>query len=482
MTLLLGLDIGTTATKGVVIAPDGRVVARASRPSDLSSRRPGWAEEDPEQWWVNVVELCRQLGSTRDIAAVGVSGMVPCVIALDARGEPLRPSIQQNDARAAAEIDELRGRLDEERVLARTGSGITQQSVGPTLLWLQRHEPEVWAATATIQGSYDHVVLRLTGEAGVELNWALESGLYDLHRGTWAEDVLQACGCDPALLPPVRRPEDVVGKVTAEAARETSLNEGTPVVAGAADHVAAAFASGVVADGDLLIKLGGAGDILMATERPVIDRRLFLDHHLIPQMWMPNGCMASSGSLLGWFRDNLAPNASLEELDAAAAASRPGSRGILALPYFLGEKTPVHDPRARGAFVGLHLGHTRADLFRSLLEAVAFGFRHHIDVFAENGMVPTKVRVADGGSRSRLWVSILAGALARPVERVEVEDASALGAAFVAGVGTGVFASWREIERFVRVRDVIDPADTAVYDETYRRYRALYPALREVLA
>ncbi|CAN5502881.1 FGGY family carbohydrate kinase [soil metagenome] len=480
MSLLLGIDIGTTATKAIVLDSEGGVLAQAERPVTLHSDHPGWAEEDVDEWWRNVAALCRELASGREIAAVGVSGMVPCVVLQDEDGTPLRPSIQQNDARATAEISELAGQLAGARVLERTGSAITQQSVAPTVRWLQRNEPETWLRTRTIAGSYDTIVRQLTGERSVEMNWALESGLYDLETSDWAADILAMVDLDPALLPPVRRPDEIVGEVRPLAAEATGLPLGTPVVAGSADHVASAFAAGLVREGDLLVKLGGAGDILLTTDQPLLDRRLYLDFHLRPGLYLPNGCMATSGSFIRWFQARMANGESLARLDAEAASSNPGAGGVVALPYLLGEKTPLHDPEARGAFTGLSLATTRGDLFRAVLEGIAFGFRHHLDVFAELGQVPHRVRVTNGGARSRLWTQVTADVLGVPLETLTAHAGSALGAAFAAGVGVGAFPDWDAIERFVRVGEVIHPRDHEAYEGPYRIFRALYPALREV--
>lgn len=481
MSLLLGIDVGTTATKSALLDPDRGLVAEAERPVSLHSPHSGWAEEDTADWWRNVCELARELAADRDVAAVGVSGMVPCVILLDERGRPLRPSIQQNDARAVEEIAVLRGRLAGSRVLERTGSPVTQQSVGPTLMWLAAREPDAWGRARTILGSYDYVNFRLTGRLGVEANWALESGFYDLETGGWAEDLVAAAGADPALLPPVRRPDEVVGHVTPEAAGETGLAAGTPVVAGSADHVASAFAAGILDEGDLLVKLGGAGDVLLVDDEPLVDERLYLDFHLVPGKYLPNGCMAASGSLIRWFQSELASGAPLEQLDREAEETEPGAGGIVALPYFLGEKTPINDPTARGAFVGLHLGVRRGHVFRAVLEAIAFGFRHHVDVFIERGRRPTRVRVTNGGARSGLWTQITADVLGMPLEKLRSQGGSAVGAAFVAGMGAGAFSDWHEIERFVHVGGVVEPRNHEAYEAPYRTYRALYPALKEVV-
>jgi xylulokinase len=483
--LLLGIDIGTTATKAILADPEGRVVAEDSATSCLHSPRPGWAEEDPSEWWQNVCQLVpgliREAKASKDaIAAVGVSGMVPTLICLNTRGAPLRPSIQQNDARAIDEIEELKRKLAEAEILERTGSPVTQQSIGPKVLWLRRHEPEVVGETAAICGSYDFVVRRLLGGGrSTEANWALESGLYDLKTESWAPDICAASATEESWLGDVRWPSEVVGEVGSEEA--TGLRPGTPVVAGSADHVASAFSAGVLEEGDLLVKLGGAGDILFASEEPVVDERLFLDYHLASGKYLPNGCMAASGSVIRWFQEHLAGGASLEVLDREAEEAGVGAGGIVALPYFLGEKTPINDPRARGTFVGLHLGHRRGHLYRAILEAIAFGFAHHVEVLREQGLEPRRVRVTNGGSRSRVWKRIVADVLGLPLESILQHPGSSLGAAFAAGMGVGVFEEWAEIERFVRVDERIEPNEEnhLRYKEIYRIYRSLYPALEQ---
>jgi xylulokinase len=482
MSLLLGLDIGTTATKGLLLDSEQGVVAVGERASDLHSPHPGWAEEDPRQWLDNVYSLCHELAPSGKVDAVGVAGMVPCVILLDDEGTPLRMSIQQNDARAVDEIVELQELLSSSRILERTGSAITQQSVAPTILWLRRNEPDRFARARHVLGSYDFINFALTGQPGVEANWALESGLYDLELQAWAADVAEAAGLDLSLLGSIQHADKVAGRVTRDASHASGLMEGTPVIGGAADHVASAFASGNNATDDLFVKIGGAGDILLATKEPLIDSRLYLDFHIIPGMFMPNGCMATSGSAVRWFEAELACGDGLRELDEAAARVEPGAGGVICLPYFLGEKTPLNHPQARAAFVGLHLGHTRANMFRALLEGVAYGFRHHTDVFAELGHPPARVRVGDGGSKSVLWTQIIADILERQVDVVDDHGGAALGVAYAAGVATGEIEGWTQIEEFVRVKRTVDPEPKPVYREGYRRYRALYPHLKEALA
>ena len=477
---LLGIDVGTTATKLIVVSDQGRIAAEASRPSTLHAPRSTWAEEDPQQWWGNVCALVPEVLDKAGlkptgIAAIGICGMVPALVLLDAEGNLLRPAILMNDARAVGEIAEQRRATAGADVLARTGSAITQQSIGPKLLWLRRHEPDVLRRTAHVMGSYEYIACRLTGACTVERNWALESGLFDLHTEDWDDGLLRLARAERALLGELHWPAEIIGTVTREAGRATRLAEGTPVVAGSADHVASAFSAGLRQQGDLLVKLGGSGDLLFALDRAETDHRLYLDYHVIPGKFLINGCMASSGSLIRWFRDQFAPHSEYAELDAEAASLPAGAGGLILLPYFLGEKTPLNDPLARGTLVGLTLAHTRAHVFRAVLEGISFGFLHHLEVLAERQHVPARGRVTNGGAHSALWRQITADVLGLPLEVIAHHPGSSLGAAFVAGKGAGVFTDWGDIEKFVEVRGVIRPDP-----ENHERYRTLFKIYREI--
>ena len=483
--MLVGLDLGTTAVKAVVLDPDRGLLAADSLPNAPVSPQPGWSEQDAATWLDNALALipcvCAAAGiEPSAIAAVGVAGCVPCVVPLGDDDRPLRPALLYNDARAHAEIDELTAELSGARVLQRTGAGITQQSVGPKLRWLQRHEPGVWARTRRVAGSYDWLAGQLAEVAFSERNWALEGGLYDLGSGAYAADLCAAAGVTGELFGPIRDPSDVVGGVSAPVAAATGLRSGIPVVAGLADHVASAFGAGLARHGDLLVKLGGSVDVLACSDRPLLDDRLYLDAHPAPGLWLPNGCMASGGSGLRWFQRELAAGAALEALDSEAAATPPGAGGIVVLPYLLGEKTPVNDPLARGAIAGLRADHGRGHVFRALLEGFAYGVRHHLEVLAEHGLAPQRARVTNGGASSALWKQIVADVTGLVLEPVIDHPGSALGAAFAAGMGSGAFTAWSDVARFVTLAEPVLPraGNAEVYDEGYHAYRALYEAIK----
>lgn len=476
----VGIDIGTTGIKTVLLDTLGGIVATASRENALHSPAPGFAEADTDQWYDNIIDSIREMVTTSGVdpqlvAAVATSGMVPAVIPVDDTGKPLRRAILQNDARAHREVTVLGATLSAVDLVTLTGSALTQQSVAPTTVWLRDHEPEVYARTAHWVGSYDWVLSALGAPVHVEQNWALESGLFTIDGDT-ADVVLDAAALDAATLPEVRRPGTVVGELSRKAAELTGLRAGTALVVGGADHVLSAFAAGVNEPGDALVKLGGAGDILVASDTKVVDERLYLDAHPVPGHWLPNGCMATSGSLIRWFQA-LTGGLELSALDDEAADRRPAE--VLCLPYFLGEKSPIHDPDLRGAFAGMHLGHTRADMYRSVLEAIAFGFRHHVDVFREIGVPLTRVMITNGGSKSTLWKQIHADVLGLEMHPVRGHPGASLGAAVIAAIGVGALDDWSDAARFITLDPpyVPDTARRAAYDTAYATWRDLGSAM-----
>lgn len=477
--LLAGFDLGSSGVKAVLLDPEHGIVASSSREVALFSDHPGWAEASPEEWWRTVCALSAELMasagvSSSQIRAVAVTGMVPAILVSDAEGRPLRRAILQNDARAVEEIRELDEALVGLDLLRLTGSVLSQQSVAPTVMWLARHEPLVWAETASIQGSYDWLARRLGAEPHVENNWALESGLYHLDLSPLAA-VREATELAWPELLPVWMSGSVAGSLSAAAAQETGLREGTPIVVGGADHVLSAYGAGLSSQGDCLVKLGGAGDILIVSDEVFLDPRLYLDSHTIPGKWLPNGCMATSGSLLRW-EQALFDGAALVDLDRAASTSTPGA--LLTLPYFLGEKTPLHDPDLRGVIVGLNLATTRGDIHRSFLEAIAYGFKSHVEVFAEGGLRIGRIRVTNGGSRSRLWREILADVLDRDLVSLVDFPGASYGAAVLAGVGVGLIDDWSYVEGALEESDVVapNPRHVALYEERYQEFLGLTEA------
>jgi xylulokinase len=471
--LLLGIDIGSSGLKAVLLDPARGIEASQRYDVALYTDHSGWAEADTGEWWralcAVVPKLLSDANATNvDVAGVAVSGMVPAVICLDESGRVVRRAILQSDARATHEIREIGEKLDDLDLLGLTGSVLSQQSVAPTALWLARHEPDVWATTRFIVGSYDWMAYALGAESHVEHNWAIESGLYKLDTEPLSA-VQEATGVAWPTLLGVKQPGDVVGEVSAKASEATGLRAGTPIVVGGADHVLSAYGAGLVHEGEALLKLGGSMDILVVSDEIFLDSRLYLDRHPISGKWIPNGCTATSGSLLRW-EQSIFDHVALDELDHAAAMSQPGA--LLALPFFLGEKTPLHDPDLRGGLLGLNLTTTRGDIHRSFLEGIAYSARLHFEVFKDRGLDLRSIRITNGGSKSRLWREILADVLNRDLTSVIDHPGASYAAAVIAGIGTGLITDWSYVISGLEEGETISPNldYVALYDERYHQY------------
>jgi len=482
-SLILGVDIGSSGLKAVLLDVEKGICATVSENLVLYNENTGWAEADTNEWWQSLCSAIPKLIAeakckNSDISAVAISGMVPAVVISDENGRSLRRAILQNDARATSEIAELAKKLEGLDLLSLTGSILTQQSVAPTALWLSRNESEIWKQTKFISGSYDWMAMRLGARPHVERNWAIESGLYGWDKQP-IDGVIKATNISwPDLLAPLD-PGSQVGEVSKAAAIETGLQAGTAIYVGGADHVLSAYGAGLNSHGDCLVKLGGAGDILAVSDDFFIDARLYLDAHPIPGKWLPNGCMATSGSLLRW-EQKLLNGIDLVTLDGEAQISEPGA--LLALPYFLGEKSPLHDPNLRGVISGLHLGTTRGDIHRSFLEAIAYGFKQHFQIFAERGLIVKSPKVTNGGSKSRLWREILADVLDKKLTSIINHPGASFGASVVAGIGSGAISDWSYVDGALEKGEVIEPneGNTARYQERYEMYLELQKSTREI--
>ncbi len=497
MNYIIGLDIGTTSTIGILLSLPNKIISQASRPVTLNSPFPGWAEEDPNKWWENVVEIIVELMSKAKVApkqirAIGTTGMLPAVVLLDCEGKVLRPSIQQSDGRCGEQIRELKSELIESDFIKKTGNGINQQLVAAKLRWVEKHEPEVFTRIETVFGSYDFINWKLTGKKAVEQNWALEAGFVDTTTGLISNELIAIAHINPTAVPRKIISHSILGNINEDAASATGLTKNTLVVGGAADHIASAYVAGVTQPGDVLLKFGGATDIMIATDKLQPDPRMFLDLHLIPGLYMPNGCMASGGSALNWFIDKFAQaekdNArslglSLHQyLDKIAAEIPPGASGVQIIPYFLGEKTPLHDPDARGIIHGVSLSHDLRHFWRALLEGFGYAFRHHIEVFNEMGHTTTRFFASDGGANSHLWMQICADILQRPIQLMTGHPGSCLGAAWMAVIGSEISDDWYGVKAFISYGKLIepDPENAELYNEGYRVFRHTYEALVDV--
>lgn len=470
--LVLGLDIGTASSKAVLCSPDGTIVARAAREHGVSMPRPGWFEHDAEAtWWEDVRALCSELlaGRAERVAAVCVSGIGPCVVPCDEAGRPLRPAILYGvDTRADAEVAELTERLGAEAIRARGGSALSSQALGPKLLWLRRHEPETWERTRRWHMASSFAVERLTGEWVLDHHSASQCDpLYDLAANGWSTDwAEEVVGALP--LPRLAWPAEVVGTVHAEGAAATGIPAGTPVAAGTIDAWAEAVSAGVRAPGQLMVMYGSTMFFVAGSEHPARSAGIWTTTGVDPGTLTQAAGTATSGSITGWLRDLVGGD--YTELTAEAAAVEPGSDGLVALPYFAGERTPVPDAQARGVIAGLTLRHGRGHLYRAVLEATAYAARHNLEALELESV--ERVAAVGGGAGSELWVQIVSD-----VSGVEQEiPAETIGAAYgdarlaaEAGGLAETGGSWSRTASVVAP----DPERRERYDTLYRLYREL---------
>lgn len=480
--LVLGVDIGTGSTKAVLARADGTVVATAVRAHEGAMRmpRPDHAEMDADAvWWADVVAVCRELlVDGRTVAAVCVSGLGPCLLLTDAGGTPVRPAILYGiDGRATAEIAELEQTLGAEAVLARCGTALTTQAVGPKALWVRRHEPEVWARSARWFSASSFAAFRLSGEYVLDHHTASQSvPLYDTGTGAWATDWYDDV-MGHVEAPRLAWSGEVVGTVTPTAAAETGLAAGTPVCAGTVDAWAESYGAGVRRTGDLMLMYGSTMFFVQELDRPAPHPQLWNTRGVTPGSLSLAAGMSTSGSLTAWIRD-LTGGAPFETLAAEAAAVPPGSDGLLLLPYFAGERTPIFDTDARGVVAGLTLRHRRGHLYRAAYEGIAFGIRQILELL-DGEINPVRRLVAvGGGTQGGLWPQVVSDVTGRPQDVPRQTIGASYGDALLAAQGAGLVpadADWAEVATTVEP----DPRHTALYDELYAAYTALYPATRD---
>ncbi len=487
MGLVLGIDVSTTATKAILVDPEGTVRGIGTAEYGVSMPRPLWSEQDPGLWWAAAPSAIRAAlaaagAGGADVDAVGLTGQMHGAVLLDAAGGVLRPAILWNDQRTAAECDEIREAVGAERLIAISGNDALTGFTAPKLLWVRRHEPEVWARVAHVLLPKDYLRYRLTGDYAMDKADGSGTILFDLAARDWSAELLAALRLDPAALPPTYEGPEVTGTVSPAAADATGLRTGTPVVAGGGDQAANGVGVGAVAEGTVALSLGTSGVIFATTHAPLREPRgrVHAFCHAVPGRWHLMSVMLSAAGSLRWFRDALAPGEEFGALAGSAGEVEAAADGLFFLPYLSGERSPHPDPLARGAFVGLSLQHDRRHLARAVLEGVAFGLRDGLDLMVEAGMAqPAQIRASGGGLASPTWRQILADVLGAELVTTSTTEGAAFGAAILAAVGAGWFPDVpAAATALVRTQPAASPGPAkATYAEAHAAYRELYPAL-----
>lgn len=494
MGLILGIDIGTTGSKAVLIDQDGSSISSATTEYPTSMPYPLWSEQDPSDWWkATVSSIRRVLGDLngRNVDGVGLTGQMHGLVLLGNGGTVLRPCILWNDQRTGVQCAEITERIGSKKILELTGNPVLPGFTAPKIVWVRENEPEIYRKIAHALLPKDYVRYCLTGTFATEVSDASGTCLLDVKNRKWSDEMLDAIQIPHAWMPQVHESSVVSAVVSEEAAEETGLVQGTPVVGGGGDQAAQAVGSGIISEGLVSVTLGTSGVVFASSNsyRPEPEGRLHAFCHAVPQTWHLMGVMLSAAGSFRWFRDTLGQPEIVEAaakrvdvydlLTAQAAAAPAGSEGLLFLPYLSGERTPYPDPDARGVYFGLSLRHNRTHMIRAVLEGVAFGLRDCLELMRDLGLRIEQVRASGGGARSALWRQILADVFDSEIAILNIGEGAAYGAALLAGVGAGIYENVDEAcARTIRIVDKVEPsANAAVYADYYSIYRSLYGAL-----
>lgn len=499
--LLLGIDIGTYESKGVLTTPEGDVVAQYSLPHNLVLPKVGWVEHDAEKtWWGDFCELSLQLiqkanVKNGEIRAVGISAIGPDVLPIDENLNPLRMGILYGvDTRAYKEIDEMNQKYGEENIFNRTANCLSSQSVGPKILWIKKNEPEVHAETRWFVHASTYIVAKLTGRVVIDhLSAGCSVPLYNPSQKCWSEEF---CSDYISLnqLPEIVWSGEVAGHVTDEASKLTGLTSGTPVAVGTIDAAAEALSVGVTKPGEMMMMYGSTIFMIQVTDNESArDKRLWASPYLFKNTWCLLAGMSTSGSLTRWFRDNFSKELiELEKISGISAYSKlveeaadvaPGSDGLVILPYFSGERTPIMDPQAKGVFFGLNLMHTRGHLFRAVLEGMAFGVRQHVELFSSIGAKPKVIKSVGGGTKNQVWLQATSDISGVPQEVAPFTFGASYGDALLAGIAVGLVNDPESIREWQGASKVISANSNLleVYEPLFRIYCSLYDTTKSYM-
>ncbi len=489
MTLLLGLDIGTSGAKAALIDSHGKLLAWAGREYPIDAPQPGWAEQDPHVWLDAALASTRQVladsgADPKQVTGIGLDGQMHSLVCLGENGQPLRPAILWADQRSAAQVEWLRRQISTGQLAEWTGNPVAAGFMLPSWLWLREHEPDVAAKTRRLLLPKDEVRYRLTGQIGSEPSDASSTLLFDPHARRWSPEMLALAGLNPEQMPEVHPSAQVAGGLLDEMARACGLLPGTPVVYGAGDQAAQAFGNGVIDPGLLSCTIGTGGQLFAPLTAPIHDPRLRLHMfcHCLPGRWHQEAAILSAGLSLRWLRDNLWPFETYSAMADAAQAVEAAAEGLFFLPYLAGERTPHMDPSARAAFIGLGLNHQRPHLIRAVMEGVVFALRQGLELMEELGAPVERLLASGGATRHPLWLQLQANIFGRPVYPSQQQEVTAKGAAMLAGIGVGVYADGEDAVRTAVTPPgepvLPEPERVEMYQKGYEEYKKLYPALK----
>ncbi len=502
MGYYIGSDIGTTGTKTVVIDEKGKVLGSSTVEHPLSTPRPGWAEQDPADWWRTTVEsiraAVREAGVNKDdIRGIGLSGQMHGTVFLDESSKVLRPAILWCDQRTAEECDYITDRIGKQRVIRLTCNPVLTGFSAPKIIWLRNHEPEVYAKVKKVLLPKDYIRFLMTGELAGEVSDASGTSLFDVTNRKWSDEVLAELEIPKEWLPEIYESPVPSTKLTKAAAEELGLNPGTPVVGGGGDQAAGGVGNGIVREGLISSTIGTSGVVFASTDSPKLDEsaRVHTFCHAAPNTWHIMGVMLSAGGSFQWFRNVLGTEEMAEakekgvdpyEILTAKAEKAPvGCEGLIFLPYLTGERTPYPDPYAKGVFFGLTPRHKKEHLIRAVMEGVTYGLRDSLEIIRGMGVEAKEIRASGGGGKSRLWRQMQADMFDSPVVTIDKDEGPAFGVALLAAVGGGEYSSVAQAcEATISISSELEPIpeNVAIYESFYPIYRKLYSDLKDTFA
>jgi len=490
MGYLLGLDIGTSGVKALLVSSEGKIISSKTVSYPLTTPHSGWAEQSPYDWWEATVKVIKETVSnnpidSNQIKGISLSGQMHSSVFLDEKMEVIRPAILWSDTRTSRQCKEIyvkAGGLDQ--LIHYVSNPALEGFTAPKILWLKENEPENYQKVKYILLPKDYIRYRLTNELFTEVSDAAGTLLFDVIKKRWSTSLLKKLEIDQGLLPPVLNSFDLAGRITKNIAEQTGLKFKTPVVAGGADNACGAVGSGIIQEGRVMVSIGSSGVVLAQTNNPQADQegRIHLFNHACPDSWYMMGVMLSAGMSYEWLQKKLFNNIlDYTKLDQLAEEINPGSEGLIFLPYLYGERTPHNDANARGVYFGISGKHDQRHFIRSVLEGVTFALKDSLELIKDKGVGIKEIRVIGGGAKSRIWQQILADILGKEINLLNVEEGPAFGAALIAGVGVGEYSSFAEaVNRIIKVKKTIVPQikNTERYNQYYRLYKKLYYSLK----